>query len=123
MGNYIYKCVSLALESYNEEGFLVNTVNSYEKILNDTAKDGWDFVKVDTISFVPSKSNLNLKQSAVTENTITKILIFRKQMIETNENQTEINFIFNESKVICPACKNEVSADDIYCENCAYKLK
>lgn len=123
MGNYIYKCVSLAIESYNEENFLENTVNSYEKILNETAKDGWDFVKVDTISPLQQENNLNPQNTTLADISITKILIFRKQVIDVNENQTEISFVFSESKATCPACKNEVSADDIYCENCAYKLK
>ena len=120
MGNYIYKCVSLSLKLNNDEDFLVN---SYESLLNDTAKDGWDFVKTDTLFPAPQKNNLSTENIAVADMTCLKILIFKKHVDDINENQTEINFLFSDGKRTCPSCQNEVSEEDIYCENCATKLK
>lgn len=123
MGNFIYKCVSLALESHNEDSFLANTVSSYEKILNETAKDGWEFVKTDTIQLQSREDNLHPQSVAYTESGITKILIFKKYASDVNDNQQELNFVFNEPLLTCPSCRNEISPDDIYCQNCAHKLK
>ena len=123
MGNFIYKCVALALEPYNEESFLTNTVNSYEKILNEIAKDGWEFVKTDTIQLLSREDNLHPQSVAITETGTTKILIFKKYTSDINDNQQELNFVFNEPLLTCPSCRNEISADDIYCQNCAQKLK
>ncbi|MFN8296895.1 MAG: hypothetical protein U0T69_11910 [Chitinophagales bacterium] len=115
--------MSLALESHNEDSFLANTVSSYEKILNETAKDGWEFVKADTIQPLSQEDNLHPKSVAFTKSGITKILIFKKYASDVNDNQQELNFVFNEPLLTCPSCRNEISADDIYCQNCAHKLK
>lgn len=123
MGNYKYKCISLSLKSHNDEDFVVNTIHSYESALNDAAKDGWDFVRTDTVFPHQQKNNLKTQNTSIADMIGLKVLIFKKYVGDINEKQTEISFVFNEDKITCPSCRNEVSKEDIYCENCATKLK
>lgn len=116
MGNYIYKCVPLSLEADNNQPLIENIVRTFENILNESAKDGWDFVKTDTISQPSFNSESNSNTSHI------KILIFKKYIVAKVLNPPEINFVFNETELECPGCKNEIGENDFYCENCATKL-
>ena len=111
MGNFCYKCVAVSLDIENENDFHATVEHAYEKILNNVAEENWELIKIDTLTF-PTKENNHLTNDIVVATKISKVLIFRK----SNSDKTEA------TKLFCPACKNVISIDDDYCENCALKL-
>ena len=53
MSNYIYKCVPVPTiidTGKTGKNMHENAVFTYEKIINNVAKDGWEFVNIDTVS-------------------------------------------------------------------------
>lgn len=119
MDAYIYKCISLILEP-DSDSFITDTARSYESVLNEAAKDGWQLDKIDTIS--PLSSDNHYNTNTFTETAFAKVLIFKKQKT-TSDKSIQPELRLNEIILSCPNCKTTVSEEDIYCENCAYKLK
>lgn len=103
----MYKCVALSLE-INDKEALSEAADAYEKILNEVAEENWKLVQIDTLSAESKNGDADRK--------ISKILIFRK-------NKTDHQTAPSYQSLYCPSCKNEISIDDDYCENCACKLK
>ncbi|MBK8352535.1 MAG: hypothetical protein IPL21_12895 [Saprospirales bacterium] len=111
MGNFSYKCVAISVDVDSENDSFVAVEHAYEKVLNNVAEENWELIKIDTLSFPPKENNYATNDVAVATK-ISKVLIFRK----TNSDKQEV------TQLLCPACKNEISIDDDYCENCALKL-
>lgn len=116
MESYTFKCIPLLLKLTMEDEFLSETSVAYEKILNEAAKDGWKFVRIDTISS-ENQEETYLNNISTTEKLCTKVFIFKKKISSKKKEE----YIIDE--LICPSCKSEISEEDIYCENCATKLK
>ncbi len=111
MGNFSYKCVAISVDVDSENDSFAAVEHAYEKVLNNVAEENWELIKIDTLSFPPKDDNYTSSNVAVATK-ISKVLIFRK----TNSDKQEV------TQLLCPACKNEISIDDDYCENCALKL-
>jgi len=118
MKSYAYKCIPILVKVATEEEFLSNTAAAYESVLNNAAKDGWQFVKIDTLA-ESQEDNLQNSNVSALEKICTKVFIFRKQLDSNNERK--LNSDLNERT--CPSCDSLISDEDIFCENCAFKLK
>lgn len=111
MGNFSYKCVAISVDVDSENDSFAAVEHAYEKVLNNVAEENWELIKIDTLTFSPKENNYTSSDIAVATK-ISKVLIFRKSNFEKIAT----------TKLFCPACKNEISIDDDYCENCALKL-
>lgn len=116
MESYSFKCIPLLLKLTMEDEFSNQTSIAYEQILNDAAKDGWKFVRIDTI-YADNKEEVYTDEISTFERTCTKVFIFKKKIT------IKKNFEFITKALFCPTCKTVISEEDIYCENCATKLK
>ncbi len=59
MGNYEYKCVEVP-ETFggNKKDLSQKIVPAYTEMINNYAKDGWEYVSIDTVSFFYSPNLL-----------------------------------------------------------------
>ncbi len=123
MGNFIYKCVSLSLKIKSDDSSLTKSASNYERVLNEAAKDGWEFVKIDSISNSQLDDNLNLQPNLIVDITCTKVFIFKKEVPKFIDSVKNNKIDLVVTQAICPSCQNEISLDDFFCENCGNKLK
>jgi hypothetical protein len=87
MINYEYKCVPVS-DVYNSgtigKDSHISAVKSYESKINESAKDGWELVMIDSVTSTQKPGCLaglfGSKDVAVTF----KLLVFRKPKVQAN---------------------------------------
>jgi len=135
MSNYIYKCIPVPTiidTGTTGKNMHENAVKSYESIINNIAKEGWELEKIDTVSSMQNPGCLGqliglFTGGAKSEIQTFKLLIFKK-LATSNQfksNQTEDIAIYTkaESRVKrCNQCNNIIEEHDTFCENCGNKL-
>lgn len=120
---YTYKCIPLLFRLTMDDEFLSDTAVAYESVLNKAARDGWQFVRIDTINADSTEENFHNGNITNADKLCTKVFIFKKLNSSGYKQSAAKNYEFINEKSICPSCHNEVSESDLFCENCAYKLK
>lgn len=130
MSNYIYKCVSVpTIINTGKTGKNIheNAVKVYENIINNVAKDGWEFVNIDTVSSLQNPGCLGqiiglFLGGAKSEIETFKLLTFKK-LTNNNISKTITDIVSSNNSNICNKCNNTVKEEDMFCENCGNKLK
>ena len=81
MSNYTYKCVPVPdVVNTGKKGKDLHSfaVSTYEKIINDSAAGGWEFVNIDTITSVQQPGCLAGLFGSKAEAITFKLLVFKK---------------------------------------------
>ncbi len=81
MSNFTYKCVSVPdVINTGKTGKDLHSqaVSTYEKIINEAASGGWEFVNIDTVSSMQQPGCLAGLMGQKAQSVTFKLLVFKK---------------------------------------------
>jgi hypothetical protein len=83
MANYTYKCVpipAIVITAAKGKDLHVEATATHERLINDVASEGWEFVSIETISSSAKAGCLSILTGGRNEELVSKMIVFRREV-------------------------------------------